>query len=228
MATMNSTSAANSHPADRPVLRNAAIPFGQAIAYVVIQMIASGVGVIGNILVIGAVLIYKPLRKSGNIFIATLAIVDLCVTGYITPLGILGFFNQDVLTESPNLCTFTGAVCVNVCNASLFTLMIISVSRMFAISYPNIYARMFTPMNCIAVVVISWFVVIAVNLPAFFYSDGFWFEPRSQSCLWNWYVNPLHRHLWAVLCLIVPVIVTAACYLNIFIHVYKSKQRWQW
>ncbi|XP_014679382.1 PREDICTED: melatonin receptor type 1C-like [Priapulus caudatus] len=222
---MNSTSVSNSSTDVSPDLPRTGVPFGQMVAYIVIQIFSSSIGVVGNILVLGAVLMYKPLRKSGNIFIAALAIADLWVTGYITPMGIAGFLKQEVLTGSKILCTFTGAACMNVCNASLFTLMVISVSRMFAICYPNVYGRVFTSSKCVAIVVVTWFAVFVMNLPAFFYDNSFWFEPRSQSCLWNWYTSPLHRHLWAALCLISPVAVTAICYMKVFIHVHKSKQR---
>ncbi|XP_014679295.1 PREDICTED: melatonin receptor type 1B-B-like, partial [Priapulus caudatus] len=91
--------------------------------------------------------------------------------------------------------------------------------------YSNVCGRVFTSSKCVAIVVVTWFAVFVINLPAFFYDNGFWFEPRSQSCLWNWYTSPLHRHLWAALCLISPVAVTAICYVKVFLHVYKSKQR---
>ena len=38
-------------------------------------------GNIGNVMVIGAVLVDRRLRKSGNLFILNLAVADLCVTG---------------------------------------------------------------------------------------------------------------------------------------------------
>ncbi|XP_014675810.1 PREDICTED: melatonin receptor type 1C-like [Priapulus caudatus] len=204
---MNSTSVSNSSTDVSPDLPRTGVPFGQMVAYIVIQIFSSSTYnfvyriQIGNILMLGAVLMYKPLRKSGNIFIAALAIADLWVTGYITPMGIAGFLKQGVLTGSKILCTFTGAACMNVCNASLFTLMVISVSRMFAICYPNVYGRVFTSSKCVAIVVVTWFAVFVMNLPAFFYDNSFWFEPRSQSYLLNWYTSPLHRHLWAALCL---------------------------
>ncbi|XP_014675811.1 PREDICTED: melatonin receptor type 1B-B-like [Priapulus caudatus] len=138
-----------------------------------------------------------------------------------------GFLKEELLTGSKILCTLTGAACLNVCNASLFTLMVISVSRMFAICYLNVYGRVFTSSKCVTIVVVTWFTVFVMNLPAYFYDNGsgFWFEPRSQSCLWNWYASPLHRHLWAALRVMTPATVTAICYLKIFIHVHKSKQR---
>ncbi|XP_014675809.1 PREDICTED: melatonin receptor type 1B-B-like [Priapulus caudatus] len=222
---MNSTSVSNSSTGVSPDLPRTGAPFGQMVAYIVIQIFSSSIGVVGNILVLGAVLMYKPLRTSGNIFIAALAIADLCVTGFITPMDIVGFLKPEMLTRSMILCTFTGSACVNVCNASLFMLMIISVSRMFAVCYPNVYGRVFTSRNCVAIVIVNWFSVLFINMPAFFYDNNFWFEPRSQACLWNFYTKPLHRHLWAVLCVIVPVIMTAICYMKVFLHVYKSKQR---
>ena len=51
------------------------------ITYLVLLLITTVCGNIGNVMVIGAVLTDRRLRKAGNLFILNLAIADLCVTG---------------------------------------------------------------------------------------------------------------------------------------------------
>lgn len=59
------------------------------IVYLVLLSITTVVGNFGNVMVIGAVLTHRPLRKEGNIFIVNLAIADLCVTGEFGSLGFI-------------------------------------------------------------------------------------------------------------------------------------------
>jgi hypothetical protein len=61
-----------------------------AALYLAISGTACVVGTIGNILILCAVLLYKPLKHRRNAFVVNLAIADLTVTSFADPMGILG------------------------------------------------------------------------------------------------------------------------------------------
>ena len=51
--------------------------------YVLMLIMMSCVGTIGNILIIGALFVHKKLRSMGNVFIDNLAVCDLCISAII-------------------------------------------------------------------------------------------------------------------------------------------------
>ena len=61
-----------------------------ASVYLFIALTASIVGTIGNIFILLALALHGDLRHARNIFIANLAIADLCVTAFANPFGIIG------------------------------------------------------------------------------------------------------------------------------------------
>ena len=61
-----------------------------AIPYIVLNLMASVLGVIGNIFILIVFTKYKKLKVTGFEFIINLAIADLIVTAYADPMCILG------------------------------------------------------------------------------------------------------------------------------------------
>ena len=58
--------------------------------YLLISGTACIVGCLGNLSILGAVAVYKPLRHARNTFVVNLALADLTVTSFADPMGILG------------------------------------------------------------------------------------------------------------------------------------------
>ena len=51
-------------------------------------------GIIGNIMVIGAVLVHKRLRVLSNAFIVNLAVADLCVSFVVNTFHVTGILTK--------------------------------------------------------------------------------------------------------------------------------------
>ncbi len=58
--------------------------------YLTIAILASVVGTLGNLGILGAVILNKNLHHSRNAFIVNLAIADLCMTACADPFGVVG------------------------------------------------------------------------------------------------------------------------------------------
>ena len=58
--------------------------------YLGVSGTASIVGTLGNLGILGAIACTKQLHHSRNIFIANLAIADLCITSFTDPFSITG------------------------------------------------------------------------------------------------------------------------------------------
>lgn len=78
-----------------------------------VTVLLSIMGVVGNTLVIGSVFSYKPLRRLGNAFIVNLALADLFVSGFINYFGIVGVLSHgEYFHQKPILCELIGIVCI--------------------------------------------------------------------------------------------------------------------
>ena len=64
-----------------------------SIVFLVALVISCVSGLIGNILVVGAVIVSKKLRTTGNMFIVNLAIADLIVILIVEPFNYVGKFS---------------------------------------------------------------------------------------------------------------------------------------
>ncbi|KAL5004079.1 hypothetical protein ScPMuIL_017535 [Solemya velum] len=88
------------------------------------------IGNIANFMVIGSIITYVPLKTTGNMFIANLALADLCVTAVVGPFNIVGvmkgprYFTKDVI-----LCHVVADFCAIGCTCSMWTIAAISVNR---------------------------------------------------------------------------------------------------
>ena len=72
---------------------------GAAYTFLVVMGPAAIIGTIGNIMVLGAIVLYRPLRNARNAFLVNLAIGDLCVTTLMDPFSILGEFKSHIALE---------------------------------------------------------------------------------------------------------------------------------
>ncbi len=65
-------------------------------------------GMIGNLLIIGAILLENQLKNLGNVFIFNLAVVDLFNTGIVFPVIVINTITGDIL---PNFaCFISGSI----------------------------------------------------------------------------------------------------------------------
>ena len=79
-------------------------------------------GLLGNLLVIGAVLVHRKLRILSNTFLVNLAVADFSVAAVINGFGILGLVNVHFFEDKPALCEVIGIVCVTRYLKHLFTI----------------------------------------------------------------------------------------------------------
>jgi hypothetical protein len=99
--------------------------------YTTLSIIGVIVGFIGNILIIGAILLSKELRTNSTcILCLNLAFADFGVAIFVNVFTVVGclvgetFFDQNVL-----LCQFIGAMCLMSCACSLVTMGYLAVNR---------------------------------------------------------------------------------------------------
>ncbi|KAJ8300548.1 hypothetical protein KUTeg_022067 [Tegillarca granosa] len=103
------------------------------------------IGVIGNTMVIGAVIVYKKLRTMGNMFIVNLAIADLIVVTIVEPFNIVGVtVGPSFFLNNLWICHIVSIVCVMACVCSMLNLAAIAINRYILITKSHIYRNIYT------------------------------------------------------------------------------------
>ena len=137
---------------------------GKVGAVVISLMIV--VGVVGNVLVLTAIVHCPQLRRSYNAFIASLSVTDLIFNVTVMPLYVDTYIHRAWRFSEPAVCrwhTFFGTIVIV---SSSFHIALIATSRYHVIVHPRFYSRWLSSgAAIIAQIAFAWIAAIAVVLP---------------------------------------------------------------
>ncbi|XP_064608530.1 melatonin receptor type 1B-B-like [Liolophura sinensis] len=183
------------------------------------------IGILGNILILVAVLISQRLRTVGNMFIINLTLIDLVMCCIVKPMALTGIFaGGDFYNNHQTLCIVTAMITVTLCVSSIINIVAIAINRYVQVclrgSYNSIYTRRRAAGMCVAIWVIGF-------LPNFYYIFAgvpYHFDPKLLLCLYD-RDSSYHFNIGLyTLCLCQNAIVGLA-YWKLFRLVAKSSQR---
>ncbi|CAG5119140.1 unnamed protein product [Candidula unifasciata] len=144
---------------------------GAVIITIIILMI-----VIGNFLVIWAIIHDRTLKTTQNLFIASLAFADLFLGLIVIPFSLtnelLGYWLFGIIW-----CELYKAVDVLLCTASIMSLCLISLDRYWSITRAVHYARQRTRKRAAVMIFTVWFISAVVSIPPLI---G-WKQPTRES-----------------------------------------------
>ena len=140
--------------------------FTANVVFLISTIILLTVGLIGNILVIGAVLVHKKLRVLGNVFVINLAVADLCVVIIIDSFGLVGIASEGTFFDDKRvLCDMVGVFCVTSCACSLWSIGHISFNRYVRICHHTTYPKIFNAHTLPFIVAGTWILCFLIDLP---------------------------------------------------------------
>lgn len=142
----------------------------------VIKIIALGMidlaVVLGNSLVVAAVLTTRKLRTVTNIFIVSLACADLLLGFAVLPFSI-SIEVVDVWLWGTIWCSMWLAIDVWLCTASILSLCAISLDRFVAVTHPIRYPSIMSPFRGRVLVSLVWILSFVICLPPLLgWNDG--------------------------------------------------------
>ncbi len=148
------------------------------------------ISIIGNTLVLAAILRTPSLHSPSIVFICSLALSDLLVGLVVQPVYIANELTNDLLYKVMNITSFSA------CAVSLSTMTAISVDRFLALHYHMRYPNLMTPRRAIYTSAVLWFISFLLSLLSF----------------WNMNVYYFAAAISVVICLLVSTV----CYIRIY------------
>ncbi|CAI5438545.1 unnamed protein product [Caenorhabditis angaria] len=133
--------------------------------------------VLGNALVIAAVLLRRRLRSATGLLILSLAVADLLVGTVILPFSIANEVLDQFWIFGETWCTIWLTFDIWMCTASIYNLVAISIDRYIAIIKPLNYPMLVTKFRARCTVAIVWIGSFIICSPSFFMPNAL-----SKSC----------------------------------------------
>ncbi|KAG7190390.1 hypothetical protein KM043_006498 [Ampulex compressa] len=124
------------------------------------------VTIVGNTLVIAAVITTKRLRTVTNCFVSSLAAADLLVGLAVMPPAVLLQLTGGIWELGEVLCDSWVSLDVLLCTASILSLCAISIDRYLAVTQPLIYSRRRRSKRLAALMIVAvWILAGAITSP---------------------------------------------------------------
>uniref|UniRef100_A0A673ABJ0 Alpha-2B adrenergic receptor n=1 Tax=Sphaeramia orbicularis TaxID=375764 RepID=A0A673ABJ0_9TELE len=146
------------------------------------------VTIVGNILVIIAVLTSRSLKGAQNLFLVSLAAADILVATLIIPFSLANEL-QGYWAFSTIWCEIYLALDVLFCTSSIVHLCAIALDRYLSISRPVSYAAIRTPLRIKAAIIVVWLISAVISFPPLLTLDKS--EGGEEVCELNsetWYI----------------------------------------
>ncbi|KAK6043289.1 7 transmembrane receptor [Cooperia oncophora] len=128
--------------------------------------------VLGNSLVIAAVLLRRRLRSATGLLILSLGVADLLVGTVILPFSIANEVLNGYWIFGETWCTIWLTMDIWMCTASIYNLVAISIDRYIAIIKPLNYPMLVTKFRARCTVAVVWIGSFIICSPSFFLASS--------------------------------------------------------
>ncbi|XP_068083160.1 probable G-protein coupled receptor No18 [Anabrus simplex] len=155
------------------------------LAVVTMLCVLIAVTVVGNTLIIAAVLTTRRLRTVTNCFVMSLAVADWLVGIFVMPpkvaLHLMGRWELGVV-----LCNIWISLDILLCTASILSLCAISVDRYLAVTQPLNYSRRRRSKRlALLMILVVWLTALAITCPPLFFFKNDTEQTQDDQCAYN-------------------------------------------
>ncbi|XP_038063608.1 5-hydroxytryptamine receptor-like [Patiria miniata] len=188
-----------------------------------ILVVISFLGVVGNVLVIAAVLLSRKLRRVTNCFVFSLSVADL-LTSLFLPFSAVAILNEHTWPLPTVLCSLTAFVFLTCLGCSINSLACIAVNRYVLITKKReTYRRLYSSRRTTLAILIVWMIPLCTTgIPAITGFIQLGFEPKYSSCTWV-LAESSPRYVFVLFAIFCPIQLTTIIlhYMKVFLHIRK-------
>ncbi|RNA16468.1 melatonin receptor type 1B-B-like [Brachionus plicatilis] len=194
--------------------------------YSILSACGTAIGIIGNLLIIGAVLSTKELHSSTNMLVFNLALADLTISTMVDSFTVVGVLQgKSYFDQRPILCHFVAGICLVACETSLMNIGFLAINRYVHICHHSVYNKIFTIKKTLIYCCITWMIGISIDFPNLLGWGGHYYDLKTLNCVWNRLASFSYSLFFPLSSIVVPCILIAICYLRIFIYSSKIKSK---
>ena len=176
-------------------------------------------GLLGNILVIGSVIVHKKLRVLSNIFIVNLAAADFCVIVVVDVFTLIGIHTKGVFfLDKPILCEFLGVICITSCACSLWSIAAIGINRYICICHRLVYLKLFSKKTISFFLIAIWIISFFIDFPNLVGWGRHGFDERLLYCTYDLSDSLGYSIFLAVFLVTIPFILLTYAYTKIMLY----------
>ena len=193
--------------------------------YVGMMFLMTISGVIGNTLIIGAVLVHKKLMVLSNALIVNLAITDFFVCGFVNVFTIVGVLTRGLFFQDKHIfCEFLGVVCISSCCCSLWTIAAIAFNRYVIICHRVHYPTIFNKRTIPFIIGGLWILSLLVDLPNLLGWGGHAFDKKALFCTYDFMADYTYSIFFAIWLFALPFLVLSYAYVRIVMYSRATKK----
>ncbi|XP_048576843.1 melatonin receptor type 1A [Nematostella vectensis] len=178
----------------------------------------------GNTIVLWIVYKNPSLRTIPNLFVISLAVSDVIMSGFCAPmcLAIL-ITGRDVLGDA--LCNLQGFLVTILARVSLWTMGLVAINRFFLIVKPNMYRKIFKASYTRWMVIAVWVLSCAEPVPYLARGHRYFFHPAKVFCFPDSRMPAVIITGYIVVGIPMPIL--NYCYYKVFQAIRKHRRRLQ-
>ena len=181
---------------------------------------------VGNFITLLVMLLNRRRRAIPNMFVASLAVSDLCLGVFTACPLVLPALATSQWPSNDVTCQYQGYIVIILVAASIHTLVLMAVNRYFRIVKPAKYRRYFTKKKTITMILVSWLSSMCAPLPYMVSGHKMVFHPSKLLCFLQ--INSGAFTAFMVTVYVgIPSCVIFNCYLRIFKSIRSHNNNFQ-
>lgn len=190
-----------------------------ALFFIIIAMLC----IIGNSVVVLAVLISEKLWNATNAFVLNLAFADL-VTGLTLPFNVMALLSMESYPAPSLLCTFAAYTMFTSVGCSLYTLASIAFNRLILITKPMWYGVIFTDRIILVWIILLWGLpLFQTAMPTVLGAGEIGYNQKYGVCA-QLDVSNAYDFAQAVGLFPISLLLIVVCYIRIYFYLRKHNE----
>lgn len=179
-----------------------------------------------NILVLIVFYQRPSLLTISNRFVFNLAISNLLITVLVMPFAFATTLLGPTWHVDAVGCEVVATATTTLFATCIYTLLLISIDRLYAIKRPLHYSMKITRVRSMIYISMVWLAALIISIPPLIIPNGITYQSDKGLCLTNWVLHTTYMKSYAfcfvLLCFLLPFTIMVWIYVTIFRAVQKT------